>query len=571
MDRHLRTRRQRDWLAAAGLSLVVFVGWAMAYRLFDDRRWADPLSYEGDAHYSAAVVTAAARGDFLPFLSKELPSLGAPFVASWNDFPMSEDVLYFLVGVVARFVGVFLAINLGLLVASVLAGLSFFFVARRLHLGRPFVFMGAVLFALSPFLFARGVHHYSLSFYFVAPWQVLVSTWLASRGGVLFGSRRFTISALVVVGTAWSMVYFFFFGLQLWTIGFVAGRLRHGKRPVHTRAFLALLGLSLGGALLVNLDSLVWLAKHGPNPAAVVRSKNDVEQYALKTVDFFLPGGNHRFAAGRALAKQGAATRVTSGEAPSPYLGVLGGLSLLALLGYGFVRIARRSLDLPATWALMAIWLILFHTVGGGSSFMGVLGATLLRSVNRVSILVFVYALLFVAWALPRWLRRLPAASHWGLAVGLGILGAWEATPEGTAESVAQGHRVAQSDRQLVEEAEAVLPPGSLVFELPPMHFPESPAAAVDAYELFRPYFFSKHLVYSFGDVKGRPNANWKFGVASRPLPELYAELKRKGFAAVYVNFKAYGGPGVLEQFKGAGGTVIALAQAKDSAFIRLP
>ncbi len=567
----LRSRKQRDWLTALGLVALVFIEWGLAYHLFSDRKWSDPLSYWGDAQFSAAVVASAARGEYLPFLSKELPSLGAPFVASWNDFPMTEEVLYFLVGTVARFTGVFLAINLGLVLASMLAALSFFFVARRFHLSRPYSFMGGVLFGLAPYIFYRGVHHYSLSFYFVIPWQVLVCAWLASRKGVAFGTRRFTVSALVLVGSAWSMVYFYFFGLQLWALGFVTHLIRRGKQA-QSRAALALFGLALVAGLLVNLDSLLWVVKHGPNGAAVVRSRNDVEQYALKTIDMLMPGGHHRFAAGRVAATQVAATRVTSGEAPSPYLGVLGGLSLLSLLGYGFVSLVRRRVDLPATWALMVVWLIVFHTVGGGNSLFGVFGATMLRSVNRVSILVFVYALLFAAWALPRWLSRVPTPARWGLAVTLAILGSWEAIPmDATPDSVAHDHRLAEADRQLVTQAEAALPPGARVFQLPPMHFPESPAAGLEAYELFRPYFFSKHLVYSFGDVKGRPNANWKFEVAARPLPELFAELKRQGFSAVYVNFKAYGGPGVLDQLKGAGGTVIAVSQAQDSAFLRLP
>src|SRR5437870_2524702 len=93
------TRSRRDAAVAMVLAVAIAFGWANAYRLFEDQRIVDPLSYFSDAHQIAATVAAARRGDFVPFASKKLPSLGAPFVADWNDFPLTEDWIYYSTGV----------------------------------------------------------------------------------------------------------------------------------------------------------------------------------------------------------------------------------------------------------------------------------------------------------------------------------------------------------------------------------------------------------------------------------------------------------------------------------------
>ena len=80
--RWVRSRRGRlDLIAAAAITLIVVVEWCANYRIFQDQHFTDPVSYFGDAHFTAAVVTAAKRGEYLPFASKMIPSLGAPFVA----------------------------------------------------------------------------------------------------------------------------------------------------------------------------------------------------------------------------------------------------------------------------------------------------------------------------------------------------------------------------------------------------------------------------------------------------------------------------------------------------------
>jgi phosphoglycerol transferase len=565
-------RARSDLLAALALTVLITVGWAGNLRLFQDQRLSDPLSYWSDAHFIGAVVAASARGEYSPFASKTVPSLGAPFIANWNDFPLSDDWLFFLTGQAARVLGTFGAINLGYLLGCVLAGLSLFVVSRRLHRPRDFSLMAGLLYGLTTYAFYRGVHHYTLLYYWVLPWAVLVSFWAASRAGIPLKSGRFRFGALVFLIVGWSSPYYLFFFLQLFGLSFLSHLGRRGRRAHLLGPLLLVLvgGLSF---LSVNLDSIAFTWAHGPNREAVGRSAQDGELYALKPINLFIPGNNHRFAFMKKLAEQRDAASIATGEVPGPYLGFAGAVMLLWLLVHAALAAGRRRIDFGLSCALIVAWFLIGHSVGGENSLLAVFGFKLFRSVNRASIMIFAVVLLFATWGLPRLLRRLPPLARWVVALLIGVGGAFEAAPVvADAASVASDRRLAESDRALVAKAEAALPVGAKVFQLPPMHFPEvGPSGGVGSYELFRPYFFSKTLTFSHGDIKGRPNADWKFRVAALPVDQMVKELKSNGFSAIYVNTKGYGDTSSLvTAFSQQGVTVIAVADANDSVFLKL-
>ena len=565
----LSPRRRADWLAALALALLVTVEWLGVHGFFDeDQSMLQPLAYFGDAQFNDFVVAAARRGDFLPFVSQTLPSLGAPGVASWNDFPLNEDMLFFLCGLLARVVGVFGAINLAFLAACVGAALSLFFVARRFGLQRPGAFLSGALFGLSGFMFHRNIHHFSLSFYFFIPWLVLVAHWVMAPRGLDTRQRQRTAIVTTLI-TSWSMVYFVFIGAQVLALAFASRFARFGKAQRKWAFILA--GVGFLGVFSMQADSLWGLLTRGRNTHAFWRSPKDVEQFALKPINFFTSSHVNRTPIGQFTGNANARQSITSGEAPSPYMGLVGGAFFIGMIGFLIVRLARGKLGLPVTWALMAIYFTLAHGVGGLNSLMGLFGITLFRSVNRASIFVFCFTLLFAAWAYGRMTRKWPLPARWAVAVVLAFFGSLEMIPKPVQPgSIAENARLADSDRVLVAEAERVLPQGAKVFALPAEEFPEGSAPGLDSHELFRPYFFANHLVFSFGDVKGRPETAWTNDTSHLPLPQMFQVLREKGFQALYVNLKGYGGPGAVQQFQANGATLIMLAPAQDSAFFRL-
>ncbi len=565
--------RRRDIVAALLSALAVTALWANTYNFLGPQRFTDPITYEGDALFTAAPVAAARRGDFLPIVSKELASLGAPFVASWNDYPFNEDWIVFFTGLIARVVGVFGALNLMFLSACVAAALSMYFVARRFGVKREGALIAGLLYGVSNFILNRNVHHYFYIFYFTAPFNILVSTWLSSRKGIPFRSKRFSVAAITTILSAWTATYYVFFAAQLYVLGTIAAVFRRGKNAEY-KSIAALACIFVLAVSLMHLDSVAYVLKHGPNSMSIGRAATDGEYFALKPLNLFIPPQVHKWPFMRTISQVAMRQTMINGEFPTSYAGLAGALGLIGLL-FAFVRsIAQQRVSRVTGWGAMAAWLLVAHSVGGLNSAMGLLGMHLFRSTNRVSIFVIALGLLFFGWAVGQMLSIIPNTFRVALTAGVGLFFAIEQMyAQRPLSEVAEHRRLAESDRRLVQQMEDELDDGAMVFQLPAMHFPEAPAfRGVDGYELFRPTFYANTLRFSHGDVKGRPNAEWKFRVGAMPIEQMLAELRKAGFAALYLNRKGYAdaGQSIVAGLVASGCRVIAEADARDSVAIVL-
>jgi phosphoglycerol transferase len=140
--------------------------------------------------------------------------------------------------------------------------------------------------------------------------------------------------------------------------------------------------------------------------------------------------------------------------------------------------------------------------------------------------------------------------------IGLTFLILWDQVPRGpTAEQQALIARQVEADRAFVADLETMLPADAMVFQVPVMDFPESPAPGIPSYDHFRPYLHGSRLRYSFGSMKGRPRDEWQKVVQAKliegAVPDQQAqkirfnianvnravdELQKRGFGAIYVN-----------------------------------
>jgi phosphoglycerol transferase len=144
------------------------------------------------------------------------------------------------------------------------------------------------------------------------------------------------------------------------------------------------------------------------------------------------------------------------------------------------------------------------------------------------------------------------------LAALCALVAFWDQTPPVATEAkIAEVAQVVQSDREFAQKLEARLPKGAMIFQIPIMEFPESPAAGVSGYDHFRLYLHSKDLRFSFGGIKGRPWLQWQKDIAQKSLPDFIQTLESYGFAAVYVNRNGFQdkGEGVLKAIRNLGYT----------------
>lgn len=526
-----------DFLVLIFLCLVVMWGWCSGNGTWTISDWKLPTAYldpvKGDVIFHLALVQASQDGHFFPFFSKTVPQLGAPGQANWNDWPIVEEFPVFLVGMLARVTGIFAGLNIMLLAGHVLAAITLYLVARCQHVSRGWSFVGGLAFGLAPYLFAQSPHHPFVQLCWHVPLFLLVWQWVSCEPGIRPLSGHFWFGMAVGFLSGLQMIYYTGIFCQLVLLGalVVFWRTRKLAPLISAGCFVAAAAFAFG---LMNLDTWLYRLGHGPNPGALVREYKWLEIYGLKIVDLFIPPVVHQWDAFRNFA-EGHATRTVLQDEGS-YLGLFGAASLLLLAWTAISAVVRRHPEKIPMEAWQVLWIILFFGTGGLNAISGLFGVTMFRAACRYSIVIMAIALLFSVQHLSKWTggHKIPSLFAVGL---LSILILWDQVPRspGSQEREAIASQV-QADREMMKSMESALPPGAMVFQIPVMDFPESPAPGVPSYDHLRPYLYSKNLRFSFGSNKGRADGRWQHELARMSLPDAVREIQNRGFSALYIN-----------------------------------
>jgi phosphoglycerol transferase len=477
-----------------------------------------------------------------------VPRLGAPFGASWDDWPVSFDTLYFLFGLFGRAVGLARAANLAAVLSFPLSALGFFTSCRILGYARTWSAAGALLFAFSPFANFRQFGHIELSYVWHLPLVVLVC-W-----GVRLGPRRLLLAGLVGLATGLQSPYFSFFSMQLLGLSAVGNWLRH-RRAAALGAFVAIAGIALG-FVMMNVETFSYQLRNGRNTAILARTLAEIEIFALKPIELVLPPVNSQLKVLRGVSERYRDESFVKGEAFSPYLGLLGTAAFGWLLAWSVTRSLRGRMLPPSFW--LVAWILLFSCVGGINELLALLGLPLFRATNRFSIFLLVFGLLFAVKRLSILMRRVPVPAQVLLAtiaVLFGVTDQYLSTNPGLSDRIRQIDITIANDEDFVGRLERRLPAGAMVFQLPATTFPEAgPVNAMPDYELFRPYLASHGLRFSYGDVKGRGRVAWQLELNDRAPAEVATELERLGFGAVIVDPRGFPeGTAVIRAFDSLG------------------
>jgi phosphoglycerol transferase len=308
--------------------------------------------------------------------------------------------------------------------------------------------------------------------------------------------------------------------------------------------------VSLSPNLLNNLD-------HGSNKVVARRSIGEQEIYGLRISQMVLPSAHHRLQAARDLTARTNDTAPLSTSEEGQALGLLGTVGFVTMLGVLLLRGVPRRTRAPVTdrsqlvrhGGLLTLILILFGAASGFAVTLDLLGLTQIRAWNRVVILIAFFALVTLAVGLERgsrWLAsRTPRAGLISALVLVAIVGfsLWDTT----------GQLPPRGDPPLVGPAkhfgaalERRLPTGAALFQLPVIPFPEWPSVngMVD-YDEFIPYLWSNHLRWSYGSIKGRPEADWQQKVSSDDPGPAVTGLVGLGFSGIVVDTAGYADGGV--------------------------
>jgi phosphoglycerol transferase len=231
-------------------------------------------------------------------------------------------------------------------------------------------------------------------------------------------------------------------------------------------------------------------------------------------------------------------------ENASSALGVIASLGLLFSLSIVLLQTACKRASNLYRAASFNILAILLAVPFGFDVLFGMFISPQIRTYTRISVFIG-FLSLFVFFRCLQNLMEKHKFKHYlvGLiAAALLIIGAYDQTTQyNEFPKTPTWNNTLENDQIFVAQIENILPPNSMVFQLPYVDFPEGVApGTMDSYAPFRPYFFSNDIHWSAGAIKGRSVAIWQKTVANLPTSAMINELIKNGFSGIYIDRNGY-------------------------------
>lgn len=524
-----------------------------------------PFVSVGDAASAQYIMkTIAEHGSYL-----DNPDVGAPFGATMHDYPIPEPTHHLglrLLGLATHDAARLL--NLFYLLTFVTTAYAAWWALRSLGIERACAIAGAVAFALLPYHFLRN-HHVFLASYAAIPVFCRYAVQLGGcRAFHAADAPRATWRSIALIAVAAGTgIYYAYFGLLLLVLAaaLAAARMR-STVPLRIGATYAATVIVVVAASLA--PTIAFGLSHGANPAVAARAGWEADFYGLRITQMLFPTVGHRIPAWNEAMVAYSSRGVKSTENFTAALGIMGSIGFLAALAF-FLFGDRRSQ--PARWTAgaLATGAVLYSTIGGFGAIVALLALPQIRGLNRISVFIAFLSLFVVLDCVGPWMRR-AARKRW---IGAAVLIAIAFVDQVPTRALnRQDPQAYFAERSFDDRLQASLPAGSSVFELPYTFFPESPQRG-GSYLLIEPYLRTHGLRWSFGTMRGRPGDVW-YERASRLTGQEFADaLATAGFAAAYVDGRAYddGGAAIMASLRALFGGPIIEDASTHRALFRVP
>ncbi|KTC84679.1 MULTISPECIES: DUF7024 domain-containing protein [Legionella] len=500
-----------------------------------------PYTYGGDTNFTSWLVQRVREGWLF-----DNPRSGYPFGSNFLDYPQSDNGSIFalkLLGILTN--SYYGALNIYLLLSFPLAFIASFLVLKALSFRNVYAFSTALLFTFTPFHFWRFFGHIFYTWYFVVPiyfyysWKIFLdapSIWPFSslkKFILLFG-------AFIILSSFG--VYYAFFGIISFVVCGFASAIKDRTLKGLTLSII-FSGMVACGVGLNILPNLIYQHKQGPNVEVAHREPKQTETYGLKIAPLLFPTSNHRIAKlsqfVNAYSKYYEVTEAVYSES----LGILGSVGLLVLLVALFAATLGKQVDPRLRFfSLLVLAYLLIANTGGLSVLFALIVSPAIRGWNRISIFISFAALaaLFLVLQQNKKIEALYKGKklvYSAIPLVLLLLGLFDQTPSSyTALTTSAKNRFIE-DRDFIKKIEAMLPPGSAIYQLPYMGFPEyGNNINLADYDLLAGYLNSNTLRWTYAGMKGRKGDLFYRYLSKESIDKQLEVIKRLGFAGIYID-----------------------------------
>lgn len=539
-------RTEWPWWVAGGafcfvLASVLMTGWPNGIR----PELSFPYTYQGDGLSHSWLALRAIEGWIF-----DNPRSGYPFGSNFLDYPGSDSGNLLVLKLLGLLTGEYhSALNLFFLTSFFASFTTAFCTLRTVSLSKALAAAAALLFTFLPFHFQRLGHLFYL-WYFVTPiffYLCFLTYYNKGFSGIRdLGVARFFLILSSFFFLASFGVYYALFGVLVLATSAIAVFFKTTRAATLFLPFAAIAGIVLG--VLINVAPNV-VNKHinGVNSEVAIRSPAEAEIYGLKLMQLLLPRLGHRDEHLASLTDRYSKTYPLINENSTSSLGLVGAAGFMGAFLLLLAGMAERRLDSRLSLlALLVFVLFLFGTIGGlGAAFSSIISSSI-RGWNRISVFISFGSIAIFFFALQIFVSRYFSESRAKVftviaALFFSFIGLYDQTVSACMTCNEQTKMAFERDREFVAAIERALPPGSAIYQLPYMPFPEvAPLNRLHTYDLAVGFLHSKELRWSYAGMKGRQGDLFYRALAQEPIEKQLDVIRQLGFAGIYIDRRGF-------------------------------
>lgn len=509
--------------------------------------------------------------------------LGAPAIAEWyvNPAPQTSGLhsvlmlmLGFFIDDAVKVQQVYYLLNFPLIAATT------YVACRLLNLLRLPSGIVAVLFPFLAYRFNFQLYSY-LANYFCVPLALVPVYWtltgryaeqFAESSGrwpkrirsVLVGREALLGSLFIVIAALSDGYYAFFTLLLLGFVGCVRIFVGDWKRLGALVVPSALVVLLIATASVMMLPLKQYEHTHraefypgGSQDATMVKHPFEAEVYSSSLKLLFAPNPGAHWVP--LLGKIGSYMVDTSNQGRRIPGGSIAPLGLLGslLFVFGLIMVATRAAGGEAAggqptlttspygalvWSSIAMGLFVFLcTISGGIGTLVALVYPSVRAYERFALflifILYVGAAAAGSYLLSSTVNIARRRVYAGAMVAIGLLAQWDQIPATAWHGQEEAGKRYLAERTFVQQVEASLPPGSMVYNYPySQYLSLSPYYGWGSYSQIRLYMHSKTLHWSNGSGKNTPVESWHANTSALPVEQMLVELAAVGFKGIVID-----------------------------------